>query len=215
MKKTIIFDFDGTLVDSFDLFVEASYQATGIKDRLTAVEVTRLRGLPPLTILKQLHLPLWRLPLIYRKGRKTIARHMSEVKAFEGMVQVIKSLHSRGDKLLVVSTNNTQNIHTFLHAHNLSHDFHGIYGKIGLFGKPKALRKILRHHKADIKNCIYIGDEMRDIEAAHEVGLPCIAVTWGFSPPAALRQLKPEGLATKPADIIPLIDKITAAESAS
>jgi len=213
MKKTIIFDFDGTIVDSLALFTKIADKLSGGHAKIKAEEIASLRGL--IKFGQRIHTPYWRMPFVLRKVRGLVARHISELKPFEGITELIQNLSSRGDTLFIVSTNTTRSIQKSLRLLELENYFSGVYGSKLIGNKTKSLHLLLSHKKLKPEDCIYIGDETRDIEAARAVGVPCIAVAWGFSNTDALRKLQPQGLANNPADIIPLIDKITAAESAS
>jgi len=57
-----------------------------------------------------------------------------------------------------------------------------------LFGKPTKLRRALRRSGVAPADAIAIGDELRDIEAAHAVGIPSGAVLWGIATPDLLRR---------------------------
>ena len=67
--KTLIFDFDGTIADSFELMVDVAYDLIGM-ERLPQSEVNRLRGLAPAKIIRELQIPLTKLPRIVIKGRQ-------------------------------------------------------------------------------------------------------------------------------------------------
>ena len=52
---------------------------------------------------------------------------------------------------------------------------------------------------------IYIGDETRDIEAAHDAKIKIIAVTWGLNSRQILTKYKPEWLVNAPDDVITVL----------
>lgn len=52
-----------------------------------------------------------------------------------------------------------------------------------------------------LDQCIYLGDEVRDVEATHEIGLRCIAVTRGYGSRSALQHQKPFALADTPTEL--------------
>jgi phosphoglycolate phosphatase-like HAD superfamily hydrolase len=56
-----------------------------------------------------------------------------------------------------------------------------------LFGKSRALSQALSKEHLDPREVIYIGDEVRDVEACQKCGLNVIAVTWGLNSQTALR----------------------------
>ena len=123
------------------------------------------------------------------------------------MIEFAK-LHAEGHELFIVSSNSVKNVRAFLHHHNLHTYFLEIYGGVGMFGKASALRQLLREQHLEAKEAVYIGDELRDVQAAQAIKLPVIAVTWGFARPASLNRLKPTALANSPDDIIGLVGEL-------
>jgi phosphoglycolate phosphatase len=115
------------------------------------------------------------------------------------MPETLRSL-SNDYKLAIVSSNSTADINQFLKQHNIE-VFDYVYGGGGIFGKHNKIKKCIKHFKFQKDEAIYIGDEVRDIEAAHKAGCKSIAVTWGFQPKKVLEASNPHELAQKPEEI--------------
>jgi len=60
-----------------------------------------------------------------------------------------------------------------------------------MFGKRSALRRVLRKNGVSHDEAIYIGDELRDLEAAHAERIAFGAVSWGYTNLDALKEHKP------------------------
>lgn len=103
--------------------------------------------------------------------------------------------------MYILSTNSPSNINEFLHNNNLGKYFHNVYGDVGLRGKASAIRKILKREGLHPADCVYIGDEVRDVAAAKKARVRSIAVGWGFNYPEALAQAGPWALAKNPSDL--------------
>ena len=73
-----------------------------------------------------------------------------------------------------------------------------------LFGKSHRLRRILKHTRMASSEAIYVGDEIRDAEAANDAGMMFGAVAWGYTTLEALVRTKPERLFRMPADMLEL-----------
>lgn len=63
-----------------------------------------------------------------------------------------------------------------------------------MLGKHKNISKILKLMALSPSDCLYVGDETRDIEACKKVGIPVAAVTWGFHSQEKLRVFNPNFL---------------------
>jgi phosphoglycolate phosphatase len=82
--KLAIFDFDGTLGDTYQIFIE-SLQDMAIRYRFKQFspdEFEKLRGLSAQEILKELHIPIWRVPKVLSSFRETVQQRILEVCLF-------------------------------------------------------------------------------------------------------------------------------------
>ena len=155
----------------------------------------------------RLHVPFWRLPFLFWKGRREMIKHIDMVQPFDDMKEVVQKLHSDGNKLFVVSSDSVQNIQTFMGNNNMNTNFVRISsGGFGLFGKARVLRKTLAQNRLKTDETFYIGDEVRDIRAARAAGIRAIAVSWGYSNVAELTKHNPAALVTNPSQILNVVE---------
>jgi phosphoglycolate phosphatase len=115
-----------------------------------------------------------------------MTKRLAEIKPFPGVENVLATLQKDGYSIYIMSSNSESNIEKFLVTNNMRDYFTKIYGSIGLLGKARALRHIIAQNKFETDDVIYIGDEPRDIIAAKQVGVPCVAVAWGYNSPELL-----------------------------
>lgn len=202
----IIFDFDGTIADSFDFI--ANFLAEEAGQSLSQTQLQALRGRSMAAIGRQLGLSWWRLLRSFFRGRRHMAAVINQIEPFEGITEVIKKLHAEGHELFVLSSNKVGNVREFLHHHQLHTYFLEVYGGAGLFSKAPALRKLLKEHQLERADSIYIGDELRDVQAAQSIDLLVIAVTWGFARSSALKALQPTAVANEPADLVRILEEL-------
>lgn len=203
--KTLIFDFDGTIADSLEAFLEVTELILNRPQKLTIEEIKQLRGMPVLQIIKYLKIKNWQIPRMIIAGRRLLKVRMSKVKPFNGLPEVISQLHKAGYEMLILSTNSSATIADFLKTNQLDDYFGQIYGDIGLRGKAGGLKKVIKQHRLNNADCSYIGDEVRDVEAAKKVGIKVISVGWGFNLPEALKTAGPSALARQPNDLLKIL----------
>lgn len=203
----IIFDFDGTIAYSFDYVADFLAREAGLPE-LTSQQKDELRGLSMIAMARHLGHGWWRLPGLFFRGRREMGRVIKKVAPIEGIEQVIKKIHGEGHTLFIVSSNSVANVHAFLHAKKLHTYFLEIYGSIGSFSKAPALRRLLKENQLETKDAIYIGDELRDVEAAQSLGLRVVAVTWGFARPADIEELKPTAVANDSEELIRILEEV-------
>lgn len=207
-QRTVILDFDGTIADSFSLILEIFHDLSGGNHRSkSAEEVSYFRNLPLKAVMKELELQKWRLPVMLFRGRRRMGKRLNEVELFAGMSEAIKELSERGYQLFIVSSNSTKNVRHFLGERGLEAYFQDIYGGVGLLGKTRVLRRIMKNNGLAANECVYIGDELRDVEGSKRARVACIAVSWGFSSAKLLKASKPFALVEKPEELVLQVEK--------
>lgn len=205
--KTVIFDFDGTIADSFPFTFEAVRELAPKYgyEPLTVEEIEVLREMSFRDIVKRYHLGPIKLIRMTLDAHAVSARRMSETKIFPGMKETLEKLRQSGYRLVIMSSNSRRNIETFLEDNNLD-VFDSIDTTLSLSGKGRKLLRIMRRLGLSAANVIYVGDEVRDYEAAREAGIAAINVTWGYNKPEILTKSN-KNLADTPAELLALITK--------
>lgn len=190
--RLAIFDSDGTLADTLpwmrSLFNEMAGEH-GFK-RVDPGDFERFRDLHGTALLRELGLPLWKLPRVVGSLRRRMAEHTGTFSLFPGTAEVLHRLAAAGVQLAVVSSNSRENVERVLGANNTRLLAHVACG-VSMFGKAARLRQVIRGSTIPPQQAIYIGDEIRDAEAAEKAGIAFGAVTWGQHTEASLRAKNP------------------------
>jgi phosphoglycolate phosphatase len=207
MIKALIFDFDGTIADSFDLFQETLETVLKLPEPLSPERVDLMRNSNTRTILKELKVRKWQLPKLGIQARRILASRIDEVTIFKGMGKAIEQL-SADYKVYILSTNSEEAITAFLDKYGLGKTVERLYAGTKLTGKSKRIKGLLKKEGLNKDECIYIGDEIRDIEACQQAGIKCVAVSWGYSTVAALQAYSPEALVNHPAELAKAIHSL-------
>ena len=183
----IIFDFDGTLADSIGLGFDL---VNSHAERLGYTQVPRERGmeLSALEIMKEAHISFFKLPRLVFYFKKLFAENSDKIKMIDGAGQLLAQLKAEGHKLGILTTNSADCVSDFLKKNNLEDYFTYIKTDVAMFGKIKALKKAKKQLKADF---IYVGDELRDVEACKFLGIPIVSVPFGFNSARVLEKKNP------------------------
>ncbi|HEY1189208.1 MAG TPA: HAD-IA family hydrolase [Gemmata sp.] len=190
--KLVIWDFDGTLADSLPTAAVIFNRLAAEMGLKPVADLSAARSQPTRQFLKQHGISLWRLPRFVRRYHAAAAEFADQVKLVSGVPEVLGALASSGVRLGVLSSNREDNIRRCLRANGAEGHFAFVIGYPRLFGKGKALKRIMRAERLDRADVLYVGDELRDVEAAKKVGVKVAAVTWGFHTAELLRTGEPD-----------------------
>lgn len=183
----VVFDFDGTLADSFAGFM-AAIDAAAASHGFTRLDPQRTgeyRGMEPRRLLRELGLPLWKVPAVSATMRRALAQDLERVRLFDGATELLRALRRHGVRTAIVSSNSQANVEQVLgHKYSAMIDHFGCGATI--FGKRRQLRAALAAFEFAPAQVLCVGDELRDAHAAASLGLDFAGVDWGFATPAAL-----------------------------
>ena len=207
MTQVVIFDFDGTIANTLDsilkLFNEiaSDYNLPIIKDS----DKEKIRNFSAKELVKEYRISPWKLLQLTKDILPKLKKNIKDISIVEGMADVFQDLEKLEIKIGIVTSNSKENVELFLANQHISQiDF--IHSEKSLFGKGRVLSHLIKEQKLNKERVVYVGDEVRDIEAARKAGIPVIAVTWGFNSEKRLQQSKPDYLVTNPQQILEKVD---------
>lgn len=204
-KRTVIFDFDGTLVDIETVFVEIFNLLVPEFNYppIAPENISKLKGMSARNFVQNyLHIPLWNIYKLYQiehRAKEEYHKRLQDIQLFPGMPEVVKALQESGRQTGIMSSGASSSISALLARDNIHFDF--IYPS-SIFGKALALKKVLKQEKLLKGAVVYVGDEVRDVEACQQIGIDIIAVTWGLNDEKSLTEAGATALATKPSEIL-------------
>lgn len=205
--QLVIFDFDGTLVDSMGLSLSI-YNELAAENGFTLVaegDVAALRELSVIELLSELEIPKVKVPLLLREGLRRVRSQVSELALIEGVADLLDELSRRPLMLGILTSNSAENVGLFLEANHLREHFEFVSSLGRLRGKSKYLRSISRTFSVPPTQMLYVGDEIRDVEASRKAGVDSVAVTWGFNAVNALANAGPRYLIERPMDLLKIL----------
>lgn len=191
--RLAVFDYDGTLADSFPWFLDALDEAGGRFGftPLPRDQVEVARGLGIDGLLRRLGVPIWKVPAIAMCLRDLAARDRGKIALFPGAAELLRDLAARGTVLAILTSNAEANVRA-----TLGPELAGLFAHwqcdVSLMGKSAQLRKLLTASGAAPSEALMIGDEIRDLDAARSAKIAFGAVGWGFTAPHALAAAQPD-----------------------
>lgn len=189
MFTSYIFDLDGTLLSTLDdLAASCNYalRSNNMPERTTE-EVRQFVGngvkkLMERAIPDGLSNPLFEKT--YADFRQHYMQHnLDTTHPYDGVMELLGELHRRGKRVAVVSNKfyaATQELCRHFFGEELVSVAIGEREDIRKKPAPDTVIEALRQLGASADGAVYIGDSDVDIATAHNSGMPCISVLWGF-----------------------------------
>jgi len=202
MIKTVVFDFDGTLADTIPLVLSSIERlaADELHRKYSAEDYLRLRDMGITEIIIKEKIPLLKLPHYIARMRDLTSEKEKKAKPFPGIKALLSQLSKRY-AVGILTSNSEEVVKEFCTRQKLK-DISFIISSSPLFGKTHAMRKMLRKKGLKGNEVIYVGDEIRDIQACRKVGIRVISVTWGFNSKKGLKLENPNFLADTPQQLL-------------
>jgi HAD superfamily hydrolase (TIGR01509 family) len=206
----IIFDFDGAIADSLEVFLEATNRLA--KDfgypQVSLAQIPQIKNLSSREMIQQLAIARWKMPFFLRRFRQELNQLTPNLQLVDGMRETLEDISQQGYRLGIVTSNARQNVERFLHIQGLNHLFEFIYAGQVLLGKARVLRQLVKRYRVDLRQVICVGDETRDIEAAQQAGLRIIAVSWGLNSREVLAKHAPDVLIDRPEELLAAVTQV-------
>lgn len=196
-KKLIIFDLDGTLIDSVpDLAASVNFMLSKLRRSTHATdEIREWVGNGAQTLVKraligkkdfqeeQVNKNLYEqaLPIFLESYEENLCEHTY---LFEGVKETLEDLKEQGYKMAIVTNKPYKFISPILKALEIAECFDLLLGADSLKTKKPSAEPLLHamnHFKCNEKECVMVGDSKNDIIAANNANMQSIAVSYGYN----------------------------------
>lgn len=181
----VIFDLDGTLVDSDEAMAvafESAYRQTYPDAKEVPLhELLKRQGIPFRQIVQDLG---WREELSHSFKKESLAR-IDKVRLFPDVVCVLDILHRRNIKLAILTGKDRERTLALLERFSMGNFFAAIVcGDDPFRGKPFAdgLNHIIAATACCRERCVFIGDAPSDLAAARNARVAFVGVRWAGQP---------------------------------
>ena len=215
MKQLVIFDLDGTLLNTIDDLGTATNHALEVcgypKHQLNSYRMFVGNGV---TKLIERSLPEdERQPEIIEEVKRHFLAYYDEHKTdltlpYAGLKETLSELTNMGVKLAVASNKYHKAVIELVHHYFPTIHWHDIEGqKEGVPTKPdpSIVFEILAKCPTPKSKVLYVGDSGVDMETARRACVDSCGVTWGFRPLKELKDAHADNIANTPADILTIV----------
>lgn len=209
-KKTILFDFDGTLAETMMLIHEVFNSLSSVYGyrHLPAEEIAAARHLTVREFIDHVGIPLWKVPIIAIHARRLMHASMDQILPPKGLVDVLTQIHESGRYMMdILTSNRRKNVLTFLARHRINW-FDEVEATHAILSKRRRVEKYIRSRGLNPGELYYIGDTTIDVESARYAGAKTVAVSWGLNTPEALAKVKPDFLVNDPAELLAIFPSV-------
>ncbi|NCF75357.1 MAG: HAD hydrolase-like protein [Xanthomonadaceae bacterium] len=204
MKKVLIFDYDGVIVDSLN-FAMKIFNYVCKKHKINKVinkdEFIKLFDKNFYKSVAELEIFNKKIPfLVINDFKKYFKLYQGKIKLFKDIKIILKQL-SKNNDIFIVTSNSTKTVKDYLLYHNINY----IKEVSGVENGISKDQKILLIKKKYFKEKIYyIGDTKGDIIEGEKAGVETVGVTWGYHSKERILQARPDFIIDSPKELIEL-----------
>ena len=192
--KTVLFDFDGTLFDTVEGITRSVRYALNKIGLDAPLEALRCFAGPPLLDMFMEKFGLTeeqaeQAVRDYRERYKPIGIY--ESRPFPGMAELLRDLRRAGLRLGVATSKPQNMAEQLLEQEHMTDLLDGIFGADPMGGgnaKWQVIQRAMEALGVSREETVLIGDTKYDVAGAHRVGIPCIAVSYGYASPGELEE---------------------------
>lgn len=192
--KLLIFDWDGTIVDSMQLMIKCIYETAG-QLHLKIPDEEQMQscfGMSPKDFIK-IMFPEVDEKLFYQCFYQYFSDEKLEKLFFVGAVETLNYLKNKGFRLAIATNKERPRLEAALLKANMSDLFSAMYcGDDGLTKPhPGVIQSLLARLGVSAAEALMIGDTVFDLQMAQSAGVDALAVAYGNSSAEQFRSYNP------------------------
>ena len=218
--NTVVFDLDGTLLDTLDDLcnsVNFALRASGFPERgKSEIRLFLGNGIRNL-MLKSV--PKNTAESLFEKAfgyfREHYLQHcLDTTRPYPGIMQLLGDLQEKGYKMAIVSNKIDKAVKELNDKFFAKFISSAVGESVNVKRKPcpDTVLKALKELGSSKEESIYVGDSEVDLQTAENAALPCVSVSWGFRDKDYLQKIGAKHLIDKPIDLETAILEIEHAE---
>lgn len=216
MKKysTVIFDLDGTLLNTLEDLADAvnyvmaeNGYPTRTLEEIRHFVGNGIRRLMELAVPEQMSAE--EFERVFEEFKKYYTEHCQiKTCAYDGVMSLLKCLHEKGYGMAIVSNKNHAAVCELNDIYFKDYINVAIGQKDGIRKKPApdTVLQALRELRSEKETAIYVGDSAVDYATAQNTGMDCVLVTWGFRTPEELSEFQPVALIDKAEQLMQVLE---------
>jgi phosphoglycolate phosphatase len=213
MNDTILFDLDGTLLNTLEDIADGVNHALRKMNypERTLDEVRQFVGNGVAMLIKRAVPEGTSEELIntcLQFNKEYYSTHVNEkTRPYEGIMTLLKELKDKGYKVGVVSNKYDSAVKDLCHLYFSDYVTVAVGNRTGVPTKPApdCVYSAVQELGSDLGNTVFVGDSDVDVHTAHNAGLPCIGVAWGFRGRAFLESAGADMVIDNPTELLPVL----------
>lgn len=202
--KLLLFDFDGVLVDSLDV-----YEKT-VTDCLQEIGEPLTRGRAEFLELfdgnfyESLAQKGVNMDKFFAASVDILSKvNYAEMKPFDAIRPVLRDL-AKNHPMIIISSNDTPTITEALRLYDFNGIFSDVLGSDFMLSKKDKILHVIKKYSVTLQDIYYIGDTTGDIREGKQAGVKTVGVTWGWHNKEKMTASRPDYLFDQPEDLLKL-----------
>jgi len=202
--KLLLFDFDGVLVDSLDV-----YEKT-VTDCLQQIGQPLTRGRAEFLELfegnfyESLAQKGVNMDKFFAASVDILSKvNYAEMTPFDAIRPVLREL-KKNHPMIVISSNDTPTIVEALRLYDFNGIFSEVLGSDFMLSKKDKILHVISQYNVTLQDIYYIGDTTGDIKEGKQAGVKTVGVTWGWHSKEKMAAARPDYLFDQPEDLLKL-----------